>query len=325
MSRSRISRVGRTAAVSLVGVLVVLAARPAGAAEVEIDNPTVVMVGDEVEVTVTVSDGGEAVVDGDVALAFLGRVAGESGWIVVAAGVTDENGVVTFDYRQGTLDAERMRVQYRGPDGQENFEFTMTVVDGPQQVRSDVGADLPIFGVWWIVVVLGAVWVLIIMATVWVGRIGRTSDLPAGPTRAIPRIMVAFVTFTALGMLIVVVTKPQSHANLDPAGDFDRVPRAEIGVDSDYLGLGLGSRDPSVVLDGQQLFVQSGCASCHGVQGGGAVVGGSIIGEDGVRSANRLIEEVREGPRGMPAFDEAELSDEDIKTIFAFLEAQSTD
>jgi len=307
-----------TTAMMLLGIMAV----PAGAAEVEVDAPAEVTVGENTRVTAAVTLENEPVVGGELALAFLGRIGGESGWVVVDTGTTDEGGMVTFEYPQRALGGERMRVEYFGPDGQENTEFTVVVNDGPQLHSSSAGADLPILGVWWLVVVLAIVWVSLIVAVFRLGQLGRESDHETGPAKTIPGIMLSFVALTALGMFVVVLTRPTAHANLDPTADFSRVPTGVVGVETDYTGL--SDSGPGRGLDGQELFIQAGCASCHGLQGLGALVGESISGEDhAVRSVGALLEEVREGPKGMPAFSESLLTDDDVAEIFAYLDAFS--
>ncbi|MFV1989976.1 MAG: cytochrome c [Acidimicrobiales bacterium] len=311
------------AAIAMAFIIVLLAGAAAATAEVDVDAPSEVTVGQEVVISATITESGEVVAGGEAALAFVGRIGGESDWVVVATGTTDETGTVTFEYSQKALDAERMRVEYFGPDGRENTEFELVVVDGPQLVRSDAGADIPILGVWWILVVLLIVWVLITLAVTKLVRVGKSSDLPGGPRRVIPLIMVGFVVFTALGMFLVVISKPQSHANLDPTNEFGRTPTAIVGGENEYVGLSSGNLgEGRESLDGQEIFVRSGCASCHGVNGSGALVGGPIIGEHSAGSVGALIETVREGPGGMPSINEEALTDEEIAKIFAYLETQ---
>ncbi len=67
--------------------------------------------------------------------------------------------------------------------------------------------------------------------------------------------------------------------------------------------------------DGRALFFQYGCASCHGFEGGGGILGEDL--DDA--SPSEIRSEVRDGPKGMPAFDEAHLTDEDLEKIVAFL------
>lgn len=306
-------------AMFFVGVLLVatgLAHPAAAAADIEIDHAAQATVGQVTTVTATIFDGAAPVVDAEAALSFLGRIGGENGWVTVATGTTDADGVVAFEYPQRALDAGRMRVEYFGPDGQENEEFTLEIVDGPQLVTSQVGADLPIFGVWWLVIVLGIIWTLLILPVVWIGKLGRSSGSSTGAARRLPFVALSFVAFTAIGMFVVVLTRPESHANLDPTTPFDRAPGAIVGTDYDYTGFGLDSGGNLDELDGRALFIKAGCASCHGPQGKGALVGDDISGEHSVGS---VIEDVREGPEGMPKFSEDVLSDAEIENIVAYL------
>ncbi len=212
-------------------------------------------------------------------------------------------------------------MEYFGPDGQENAEFEIAILDGPQLQRSDAGADIPILGVWWLVVVLALVWVLIGVAVWRLLSIPRSTRLAGLLTRSVPRLMVGFVLLTALGMLAVILTKPESHANLDPSQEFDRTPRALVGQVYEYSGLTSGdlSQTPDEV-DGKLLYVQAGCASCHSVGGDVGAVGGSIVGENAPRSVQSLMDEIREGPKGMPAFSEGTLSETEIEKIFDYLQ-----
>ena len=72
-------------------------------------------------------------------------------------------------------------------------------------------------------------------------------------------------------------------------------------------------------LDGRELFVQSGCASCHGVTGGGAIVGGEIAGPEHVETYSELLEQIREGPKGMPVYGPERLTDEEVAEIHDYL------
>ncbi len=305
---------------TLAAYLMVLAASPVNAADVAVDAPDQVTVGETVTVTATVTEDGEPIVGGDLALAFVSRFGGKAGWLVVDTGTTDDVGTVTFEYLQRSLDGERMRVEYLGPDGQENTGFEVEVVDGDQLYESEAGADIPILGVWWLLVLLGIVWTLLLLAVAWLLRVGRSSDLAAGPAKVIPRVMVGFVAFTSVGMFLVVLTRPQSHANLDPAGSFDRVTPAVVGAQYDYPGMGGDGPDPVFGGGvGESIYVRSGCAGCHGLVGGGAVVGGTLVDERGVDALGDFLDEVREGPKGMPAYAETTLSDDDVRKIHDYI------
>ena len=66
---------------------------------------------------------------------------------------------------------------------------------------------------------------------------------------------------------------------------------------------------------GQRLYIASGCARCHGLNGRGGVVGPSLAGRD-----PRLIAAMaRLGPEGMPAFPTSTLSDSELAEIGAYL------
>jgi hypothetical protein len=313
---------------AMVFIAVGLPSLPVTAAEIEVDAPSSVDVGEVVAVASTVTLDGEPVVDAELALSFLGQIAGESGWIAVATATTDETGRATFEYEQRALDGGRMRVEYFGPDGQENVEFTLTVVDGPQLVRSDAGADLPIFGVGWLIVLLGIVWVLMVLAArglLLIGGGGGDDDGSSKPVRLVPRLAVGFIVFTAVGMFVVLLTKPQSHANLDPTTPFDRMPQAVVGVEYDYAGLGDRSWAPERGdLSADQLYVQVGCSSCHAPRGDGGIIGPAISGEDLPSSYEDFSDEVRSGPKGMPAYSYSALSEDEAAKIYEYFKIHAT-
>lgn len=321
---ARRRRLASAISVALVVFIAIgLPSNPVAAADIELDAPSSVEVGEMVTVASTVTLDGEPVVDAALALSFLGQIGGESGWIVVATATTDETGRATFDYEQRALDGSRMRVEYMGPDGQENVEFALTVVDGPQLVRSDAGADLPGLGVGWILVVLAIVWVLIVLAASGLLRIG--GDAPSKPIRLAPRLAVGFIVFTAVGMFAVVLLRPESHANLDPTTPFDRMPQSIVGVEYDYSGLGDRSWAPERGdLSADQLYVQVGCSSCHAPRGDGGIIGPAISGENLPSSYDDFIGEVRDGPSGMPAYSYSALSDGEAAKIYEYLETHST-
>jgi amino acid transporter len=305
-----------------VAVAIGLFASPAFAADIEVDAPPTVTVGEQVTVTSLVMVDGEPVIGGEMALSFLANFGGESGWVTVATATTDESGRATFGYEQRALQGDRMRVEYFGPDGQENLEFAVTTVDGTQLVVSDAGADLPGLGLGWIVVILSVVWVLMILAARGLLEIGSGGDGSVKPARLVPRFAVGFIVLTAIGMFFVLLTRPTSHANLDPTAPFDRVPQAIVGVEYEYSGLGSGELNLETgTLTGEQVYVRSGCASCHAPGGAGGIVGPPLSGEDLPRSLDDFQDEVRSGPKGMPAYTDAALPDEVIAEILDYLRA----
>ncbi len=129
-------------------------------------------------------------------------------------------------------------------------------------------------------------------------------------------IAVSGLAFTLVG--IVIARSPYTHGNLSPEG-YDRTEIAIVGEEYPFEGLGLADAftptgDP--VADGQLLFFQYGCKSCHG-SGTGAIVGDDL---DDV-SPSEVRREVRDGPEGMPAYSSSLLSDEDLELIVAFLKS----
>ena len=94
--------------------------------------------------------------------------------------------------------------------------------------------------------------------------------------------------------------------------------------DDNGNGSGNGSDDPAGVPsnEAQAIFVEVGCAECHGEQGEG--VGGDADSLQGTRQILAQFEtRVRNG-RGeaMPAYSEEEISDEEIEVLHEWLRNQ---
>jgi mono/diheme cytochrome c family protein len=188
------------------------------------------------------------------------------------------------------------------------------VFPGPQQFTSSSGADIGIFNVSWLIIVIGLVWVFLIVATWQLLVISRAGDDTKRLARVLPYLVVGFVTFTALGMFYVVLTQPPMHANLAPNEAFDRVPTVYLGQEYAFTGLGSHSGSRPGDLSGAALYVQAGCASCHGIDGRGGVVGGELS-VSTMSDTDEVIEAIRRGPRGMPVYSEHALSDDEIDRI----------
>lgn len=297
-------------------------ASPADAAEIEVEAPTESTVGEVVQVSATITDGGQPVAEAVVALTRQAELAGTSGFVVLDRGATDEAGMVAFEFVQYADSSEvaAMRVEYQGPDGIEAVEFEFTVLPGPQQFTSSSGADIGIFNVSWLIVVIGLVWVFLIVATWQVQVISHARGGSKKGSRALPYLMVGFVAFTALGMFYVVLTQPTMHANLAPNEPFDRAVTAYVGEEHEYTGLGLHGRRSD--LSGEALYVQAGCVSCHGIDGSGGVVGGELS-VSTMSDTDEVIEAIRRGPKGMPVYSEHVLSDDEIDRIIDLLTSAS--
>ena len=136
----------------------------------------------------------------------------------------------------------------------------------------------------------------------------------------------AFIGMAVLGiaftLLAIVARSPYTHSNLNLGFDprYTRTDQALVGAPVPISGMMLGVRpatDP--VQHGKQLFVTEGCASCHGQDGRGGVVGPSIVGT----KPDKLRVKTTVGPQGMPAYAPGALTDQDLAAIAAYLQAMS--
>jgi len=139
----------------------------------------------------------------------------------------------------------------------------------------------------------------------------------------VPAAFVATISGLAFGLIVGIIARsPETHANVQPEG-YDRTPIVYVGEESPFAGIGLA--EPRIVTNadpvarGRLLFLGYGCATCHGLAGQGGVVGPDLDPDELTFSEFRR--DVRFGPKGMPAFMEEILSDEDLQTVYAFLEA----
>lgn len=305
----------------LIAVAAASAANPAAAAEFEIEAPSESTVGDVVHITAVITDGGEPVAEAEIAVARHAVIGGESGWVQLDIGTSDETGSVSFEFTQraGSSEVERLRIEYRGPDGIDAEEFELGVLDGPQQVSIEAGPDVGIVNSAWLVIVLGVIWVSLLAAVAKLLVISRARAGAKPLDHVVPSVMFAFVALTAIGMFVVVLTRPATHDNFAPRDTYDRLPTAYLGQEYDYLGLGADdvSTRPDD-LSGEVLYVRTGCASCHGLGGGGAIVGGEITSAM-VDDTEEIVDAIRRGPKGMPTFSETALSDAEIQRIVDYL------
>ena len=306
----------------LAGIVVVVSApRPAAATEFDIEAPSQSTVGEVVHVTAVITDDGEPVAAAEVAVVRHAVIGGESGWVQLDVGTSDDTGSVDFEFTQraGSSEVERLRIEYRGPDGVDAEEFELGVLAGTQQVNVEAGPDVGIVNSAWLVIVLGVIWVSLLAAVAKLVVISRARAGAKALDHVVPSVMFAFVALTAMGMFVVVLTRPATHDNFAPRDAYDRLPTAYLGEEYDYLGL--GSNDATTRPDdltGEVLYVRTGCASCHGLGGNGAIVGGDITAAM-VDDTEEMVDSVRRGPKGMPTFSEAVLSDAEIQRIVDYL------
>jgi len=137
----------------------------------------------------------------------------------------------------------------------------------------------------------------------------------------VPAVLVALVSGLAVGLIGGVVARgPETHANVRPYG-YDRTDVGYVGEVIQYEGIGLAGGRPDEATDpivrGRILFLDYGCAACHGVGAQGGVVGPKLDLEEIFKED--FVPIVRTGPAGMPAFTDAILSDSDLDSIYTFL------
>ena len=136
----------------------------------------------------------------------------------------------------------------------------------------------------------------------------------------------AWVIGVALTLIIVTTLRPWASANKNwethlnflrepPQGYtrsgvqwIDATPAALEGWD---VHEGVHSSN-----QGQVLFVARGCAACHGIEGDGTgAAGPSVLG-----ASQRVITRVvRNGPGGMPAYNQTDMSDEELALITQYI------
>ena len=141
-------------------------------------------------------------------------------------------------------------------------------------------------------------------------------SVPKGPLLGLAVIMIM-----AAVAVVNVIRSP--HHNLNEPGGYDRTEVATLGEPLPYDRISLSDAAPITgdpLTDGRILFFANDCASCHGLTGQGATVA-----EDGLDtsdiSAAEFLRDLRKGPKGMPAFIEEALSDEEAERLYSFLDA----
>ncbi len=137
-----------------------------------------------------------------------------------------------------------------------------------------------------------------------------------------PSFIGAAVLLIALTLLIIGARSPYTHVNLDEGFDptYTRTDQTLVGDPIPFVGAGLAApRASDPVERGEQLFVTQGCASCHGLDGRGAIIGPPIAGT----KADKLRAKMLAGPKGMPAYAPNAATDEDLAAMAAYLDAMS--
>jgi hypothetical protein len=322
----------RFAALLIVIATLTMIAAPVIAAGVEIavGAPEQVTVGQDVVVKAVLTQDGNPVEGAEVALTYQASIAGESGRVELASAITDSTGTAVMIYQQRADDNREMQIVYLGPgtDPVAPFTFTIDVAgDGAQLYVTESGLRIPFLNGTVVILVISGVWVLIALSAIYlvrVGREGRRIDRAPGETGSIwiSFVLATVTVITAAGMVIVFVRAPVSNTHITDPDGYDRTIVNYLDVSYPYDGFGLNDAsaaqtgDP--IADGGTLYFQFACGACHGLAGHGAVVGPALIGEIG--SFGSFSEDMREGPKGMPGYDEATISNEDLEKIYTFLD-----
>ena len=140
--------------------------------------------------------------------------------------------------------------------------------------------------------------------------------VPPGPILGV--VMMSGLAFTLI--VVIIARSPYTHANLSPEG-YNRTDIIYVGEEHPFAGPGLvdpnGTLSGDPVKDGRVLFFAYGCASCHGLNGEGSAVGKDL----GKANSEEISQEVRRGPKTMPAFESGVLSDSDLEKLIAFLKS----
>ncbi|MDK1104041.1 MAG: cytochrome c [Actinomycetota bacterium] len=332
MTDRHISFSARIAISILTMLTMVMMATPAFAADIAIavGAPERVSIGQDVEVKAVLSEDGVPVEGAEVALTYQASLAGESARVEIAWGTTDATGTAVMIYEQRADDNGEMQVVYLGPgaDPVQPYVFTIAVESGgPQLYQIEAGVTIPFINGTLVITVISTVWFLIALAAIYLVRVGRAGRLASeAPTTEdgsmwISTALATAAVITAIGMVIVFVRSPVSNTHIKDPHSYDRTPIAYVGVDFSYVGFGLDDEsaaqtgDP--IADGSVLYFKYGCAACHGLSGQGAVVGTPLVDEIG--SFGSFSEDIREGPKGMPGYDDATISEENLQRIHAYL------
>lgn len=305
---------------------------------ISVGAPESVAVGQQVEVKAVLSEEGVPVEGAEVALTYTATLGGETDRVEIATATTDETGTAVLVYEQRANDNAEMQIVYLGPetDSVDPFTFTIAVESGGIQLyHSESGVKIPFVNGTLVILVIATVWVFISLSAVFLARVGRAGLVEDEVSAEegsmwIGVLLASAAIFTAVGMVIVFVRAPLANTELSHPAEtethidqYDRTELAHVGDLDPYVGFGLKDEsaaetgDP--VADGRVLSFEYACAACHAPSGLGGVVGPDLIDELG--SFGRFVDEVRDGPKGMPAYSESTLSEKDLQKIYDFLDA----
>jgi mono/diheme cytochrome c family protein len=139
----------------------------------------------------------------------------------------------------------------------------------------------------------------------------------------IPIAMGGWVVVVSLTLIGIILLGPYTHDNLatGPEAGYTRTMQETVGMVMPYRGPGARQQLPSdEIARGRALMVTNSCATCHGLDGRGGVIGKPIVGF----SAAQLRAKTSKGPGEMPSFAPDALSDQDLAAIAAYLNSLKT-
>ncbi len=138
----------------------------------------------------------------------------------------------------------------------------------------------------------------------------------------LPAFIGSAVLVIALTLLTIVARGPYTHSNLNVGFDpgYTRTEQTFVGAPVPFTGGGLAVPQVGDPVEyGKQLFITKDCATCHGLDGRGGIVGPPIVGT----KADKLRAKTTVGPEGMPAYASGALTDEQLTAIAAYLNAMN--
>lgn len=130
-----------------------------------------------------------------------------------------------------------------------------------------------------------------------------------------PVTYVGVVVLVGLSLVAVLTRSPDTRSNFqETPGGYDRTRLSTIGIAEAYDGLG-----HTLPADAAGVFVEAGCAQCHGLKGEGGVVGPEIWAKE---DPKKVLTAVRDGGGGMPAYPPTRLTDEQVAALVAYMTEQ---
>lgn len=254
---------------------------------------------------------------------------------------TDEKGVARLSYvprASGEIEIMATVGDLNGSEFIESFA-TLSVATGPHLVHPEDAAHI-IRGRWdwfvqwtWLVIMPAAAFAafLGVLGLLWaigrdeggtgeprVGLMSRSALIPVGGAVAVFALAVVLIVGIALRPWGGTDTSWRTELNLVHQIPTDYTRSTPALVDDD-TSLGVWRSQGAAATPEEnppaRLYVSFGCASCHGLDGTGGMIGPNLL----AVSPDKISENVRFGPTGMPVFDPKEMTDEHVSVIIEYL------